>query len=140
MKNMVIGEVKKLFNPEFVNRVDELVVFNPLGRDDIEKIVDLILAEVEARLREKNITVNISSKVKDFLIEAGYSPEFGARPLRRAVQRHVEDKLALDILSKKFIEGDVVTVDMSGGEITTAVTGDSILRKLHSEEKNEKDD
>ncbi len=137
MKSMVIGEVKKLFNPEFINRLDELVVFNPLGREEIEKIIELILDEVTARLSERNVNVRISGEVKDFLIEVGYSPEFGARPLRRAIQRHIEDNLALDILAKKFIEGDTVSVELVDGEIITSRTGDSILRELHSEEKNE---
>ena len=140
MKSMVISEVKKLFNPEFINRVDELVVFNPLGRGEISRIIDLILAEVRARLQERNIQLDVTEEVKNFLIEVGYSPEFGARPLKRAIQRYVEDTLALEILSRKFIEGDTVKVNLIDGNIVTERTGDSILRDLASEESNEKMD
>ncbi|MBN2726605.1 ATP-dependent Clp protease ATP-binding subunit [Candidatus Mcinerneyibacteriota bacterium] len=140
MKSMVISEVKKLFNPEFINRVDELVVFNPLGREEISLIIDLILAEVRARLQERNIQLEVTGEVKNFLIEVGYSPEFGARPLKRAIQRHIEDTLALEILSRKFIEGDTVKVNLIDGNIVTERTGDSILRDLASEESNEKMD
>jgi len=140
MKSMVISEVKKLFNPEFINRVDELVVFNPLGRKEISLIIDLILAEVRARLQERNIQLDVTEEVKNFLIEVGYSPEFGARPLKRAIQRHIEDTLALEILSRKFIEGDTVKVNLIDGNIVTERTGDSILRDLASEESNEKMD
>ena len=140
MKSMVISEVKKLFNPEFINRVDELVVFNPLGRTEISLIIDLILAEVRSRLQERNIQLDVTEEVKNFLIEVGYSPEFGARPLKRAIQRHIEDTLALEILSRKFIEGDTVKVNLIDGNIVTERTGDSILRDLASEESNEKMD
>lgn len=138
MKDMVISEVKKIFNPEFINRLDELVVFNPLGRDEIIQIIDLLLANVRLRLQESHMDFLITEEMREFLVEVGYSPEFGARPLKRSIQRYIEDVIALEILSKKFIDGDTIKVDCRDGQVITERIENSILRSLMAEEKNEK--
>jgi ATP-dependent Clp protease ATP-binding subunit ClpC len=108
MKDKVMGEVKKLFNPEFLNRVDEVVVFHSLERSHLEQIVELIVGTLNRRLLEKGVTLNISAEIKDFLIEKGYNPQMGARPLRRAVQRYLEDPLAERMLTGDIKEGYTV--------------------------------
>lgn len=134
MKDMVLSEAKKKFNPEFLNRLDEHVVFNTLGVEEIEKIIELNLEEVKSRLKEKNMYLEVTDKAKEFLIEVGFNKEYGARPLRRSIQRHIEDVLALDILKNKFVEGDTIKVDVKDGEIFTTRAKDSILRDLEKEE------
>ena len=138
MKEMVTSEVKKTFNPEFINRLDELIVFNTLGKNEIIQIIDLILSEVMDRLKDKNMKLVIEDEVKEYLAEVGFTPEFGARPLRRAVQRHIEDKIALDLLSRKFVEGDTIRIYLENGVILTERIEDSILRSIELEDSNEK--
>ncbi len=111
MKSKVMDELKRLFNPEFLNRVDETIVFNPLGKDEIAKIVDIQIREVEKRLEERNIHLHVSDKAKEFIVDKGYDPVLGARPLRRSIQRLVEDRLAEEFLHENFREGDTVKVD-----------------------------
>ncbi len=108
MRDKVMGEVKKMFNPEFLNRVDEVIVFHSLERTHLESIVELIVSTLKKRLVEKEVNLIISDEVKDFLIEKGYNPQMGARPLRRAVQRYLEDPLAERMLQGDLKEGCVV--------------------------------
>ncbi|MBN1595366.1 ATP-dependent Clp protease ATP-binding subunit [candidate division FCPU426 bacterium] len=108
MKDKVMGEVKKVFNPEFLNRVDEVIVFHNLERSHLDKIVDLLLGYVNLRLKEKNVSLHVTIEVKDFLIERGYNPQMGARPLKRAIQRLIEDPLAELILKGEIKDGNVV--------------------------------
>jgi ATP-dependent Clp protease ATP-binding subunit ClpC len=110
MKETVLGELKKTFNPEFMNRIDEVIVFHPLAKDHMWKIVDLMLQRLQSQLSEKRITLQIAEDAKEFIIEKGYDPQFGARPLRRSVQRHVEDLLAEEMLRGSFSEGSTVRV------------------------------
>ena len=111
MKETVINEAKKAFNPEFLNRIDEMIVFHSLGREEMRKIVDLMLKELEERLKPKNIKIEVCSNAKKFLIEKGFNPKYGARPLRRALQKYLEDSLANEILLKKFKSSDTICVD-----------------------------
>jgi ATP-dependent Clp protease ATP-binding subunit ClpC len=108
MKDKVMVEVKKLFNPEFLNRVDEVVVFHSLERVHLEQIVDMIVGLLNKRLLEKNIKLVIAPEIKEFLIEKGYNPQMGARPLRRAVQRYLEDPIAERMLRGEIKEGYTV--------------------------------
>ena len=110
MKSKVMDELKRIFNPEFLNRVDETVVFNPLGKKEIAEIVNIHLREVTDRLSEKDLTLEVSGKVKDFLVDKGFDADLGARPLRRSIQRLIEDPLAEEFLKDKFHEGDVIKV------------------------------
>ncbi len=99
------------FRPEFLNRVDETIIFHGLSKEDLASIVDIQVALLTKRLAEKKFSINLTDKAKSFLIEVGYDPAFGARPLKRAIQRHVQDKLAMLILEGSFSEGDRIVVD-----------------------------
>jgi ATP-dependent Clp protease ATP-binding subunit ClpB len=102
------------FRPEFINRIDEIVIFNPLGKEQLERIVDLMLRGVEQLLAERKITLELSPAAKELLAREGYDPAYGARPLRRAIQRLVQDPLALQILEGKVLPGEHVRVDRDG--------------------------
>ncbi len=114
----VMAVLKESFRPEFLNRVDEIVIFNYLGKDEIKKIVDLELQKVDKRLRAKNIRVTVSKGAKELLSQRGFDANLGARPLRRVIQKLVLDALALKIVSGQVIEGDNVLVDAENNEIT----------------------
>ena len=113
-KKRVMEEVKKIFRPEFLNRVDDMIVFNALGEPELTKIVDILLRDVKARLAEQEINIEISASAKRVLISKGTDVKFGARPLRRAIQKNIEDELAERILARAFTAGDVISVRKSG--------------------------
>ena len=117
MKEKLLNELKKTFRPEFLNRIDGVIVFHALSKDNIRSIVDLMLSQVTKQLSEKGIKLEVTDKAKDFLGEKGYDEVFGARPLRRAIQDRVEDKLSEDLLRGNFQFGDTVVVDVEGNEI-----------------------
>jgi ATP-dependent Clp protease ATP-binding subunit ClpC len=117
MKEKLLGELKKTFRPEFLNRIDGVVVFHALTKEHIRKIVDLMLATVTKQLAEKKVKLEVTEAAKDFLGEKGYDEVFGARPLRRVIRDMVEDKLSESLLSGKFQPGDTVVVDLEDGEI-----------------------
>ncbi len=116
MKSKLTDQLKKTFRPEFLNRVDEMIIFRSLGREELKQIVELELVDVKARLKEKQVEIELTPKAKDFLIERGYDQNYGARPLRRAIQRYVEDPLAEEILKKKSekLKAILVDVDKAG--------------------------
>ena len=118
MKEKVLGELKKTFRPEFLNRIDATVVFHALSKDHIRQIVDLMLNQVGSSLKEKNITLEVTIEAKDFLGSKGYDPVFGARPLRRAIQDLVENPLSEALLRGEFVAGDTVLIDYDGEKIT----------------------
>jgi ATP-dependent Clp protease ATP-binding subunit ClpC len=117
MKEKLLGELKKTFRPEFLNRIDGVVVFHSLTKEHIRKIVDLMLAQVSKQLAEKGIKLEVTDAAKDFLGEKGYDEVFGARPLRRVIQDKVEDKLSESLLRGQFQPGDTAVVDVEGEEI-----------------------
>jgi ATP-dependent Clp protease ATP-binding subunit ClpC len=118
MKGKVIDELKRIFNPEFLNRVDDTIVFNPLGKEEIAKIVDIQLSEVSGKLTERNVSLRVSDGAKEFILEHGFDPMLGARPMRRSIQKLVEDRLAEEFLNKRFDDGDTVAIDAGNGELT----------------------
>jgi ATP-dependent Clp protease ATP-binding subunit ClpB len=113
MKNAIMDIVGSHFRPEFVNRIDDLVVFHPLGRDHIRKIVDIQLGYLHDRLLERDIQIHLSDAARDKLADAGFDPVYGARPLRRAIQQQVENPLAQEILQGKFKAGDTISVGVA---------------------------
>ena len=117
MKGKVLEEVKKTFRPEFLNRIDGVVVFHALTIEHIRKIVELMLTQVQGQLKEKAITLEVTDAAKDLLGEKGYDPAFGARPLRRIIERLVEDPLSEAILNGRFRSGETVLVDAQDREI-----------------------
>ena len=112
MRSMVMETLKENFKPEFLNRVDEVVIYHGLPLEQIKKIVDIQVKALQARLAERRITLTITDKAKEYLAQEGYDPAYGARPLKRTLQRKVQDPLALMLLEGKFAEGDTVAVDL----------------------------
>ena len=119
IESKLMDEVRKTFNPEFLGRVDEILVFNPLGKPEIEKIVDILMAQSMERLAEKNVKVRLSPEAKDFLIEKGFDPAAGARPLRRTIQKFVEDPLSDELLRGSLKDGQLITIGYRGGDELT---------------------
>ncbi len=117
MKKNVLGELKKTFRPEFLNRVDEIIVFHPLNREEIKKIAGLMLEEVSRRMKQIPVTVSFTEETRDFIADKGYDKTYGARPIKRAIQEQVEDKLAEGILDGTIKEGDSVTVSFKEGKL-----------------------
>ena len=118
MKDKVLAEMKKLFRPEFLNRIDATVVFRALGREQIREIIDLQLSRTAKQLTEQRLTMEVSGGAKDLLMDKGFDPVFGARPMRRAIQNLIEDPLAEGLLHGRFQPGDVVLIDRSGDDLT----------------------
>jgi ATP-dependent Clp protease ATP-binding subunit ClpC len=114
MKTRVTAELKTVFRPEFLNRVEEVIVFHKLSREEITDIVSLLMTRVEEQLKEREIGVALTASATGLLVDEGYDPAMGARPLRRAIQRHVEDLLAEEVLSGKFPRGSTVILDRQG--------------------------
>ncbi len=104
--------LKATFRPEFLNRIDEIIMFSPLSKEEMRQIVDLQMSEVAERLAERDLTVRLTGAARDYLAEVGYDPDFGARPLKRALQKHVEGPLAVRLLSGEFAAGDMIEVDV----------------------------
>jgi ATP-dependent Clp protease ATP-binding subunit ClpB len=102
------------FRPEFINRIDEIVIFNPLGKVQLERIVGLLLRNVEGLLAERQITLELTAAARELLVKEGYDPAYGARPLRRTIQRMIQDPLALEILEGKILPGEHILVDRDG--------------------------
>ena len=117
MKEKLLGEVKKAFRPEFLNRIDATIVFHPLTKEQIRQIVDLMMVAVTKQLGEKGIKLEVTEAAKDFLGKKGYDEVYGARPLRRVIQDMVEDKLSEDLLRGRFRSGDTVIIDLEDEEI-----------------------
>lgn len=117
MKNRMLDEMKKLFRPEFLNRVDEVIVFHHLKREEILQIAELYLKRVNEQAKSMEITIELSDAVKDKLVSEGYDPNLGARPLRRAVQRYIEDPLSEEMLLGRFHAGDEILADIDDGVV-----------------------
>jgi ATP-dependent Clp protease ATP-binding subunit ClpC len=117
MRDKIMEEAKKAFRPEFMNRLDDIIVFHSLSRPDLVEILDLEIQKVMGRLKAKKIHLELDPKAKDFLVEKGYDPVYGARPMRRAVERYLEDPLAEEILRGKFHEGTPIRVTVEGDKL-----------------------
>jgi ATP-dependent Clp protease ATP-binding subunit ClpC len=117
MKSKALEGLKRAFRPEFLNRIDQVVVFSALTRENLRQIVDLMLQEVAARLREQGITLEVGDDVRAFLMDEGYSEEYGARPLRRAIQSHVDDALADAILAGELQPGATARLTLADGAV-----------------------
>jgi ATP-dependent Clp protease ATP-binding subunit ClpB len=114
MREQVMEALRAQFRPEFLNRVDEIIMFHPLAKEHLKEIVDIQLERLQHRLAERHLQLQLTDAAKDLLIEAGYDPVYGARPLRRTIQQKVLDPLALNVLAGEFHEGDVVIADVEG--------------------------
>jgi len=117
MTNGVTEILQATFKPEFLNRIDEIITFNSLGKEEIKQIVDIQIDQLTKRLLDHKIGLQLTNGTREFLANTGFDPIYGARPLKRAIQRHVEDELALKILSGDIADGDSVNVGVEDGKV-----------------------
>jgi ATP-dependent Clp protease ATP-binding subunit ClpB len=123
LKDRALEAVRTHFRPEFLNRIDEIVVFHSLGREQLRSIVDIQLRQVMRRLEDRKVTLEVTNAAKDLLAEQGFDPIYGARPLRRTIQKVLLDSLAQRMLAGEFHEGSHIRVDAEGGELVMVLTG-----------------
>jgi ATP-dependent Clp protease ATP-binding subunit ClpC len=127
MRSKAMDGLKRMFRPEFINRIDQIVVFHSLGKDELYRIVDLLLAQVRSRLAEQKIELVVSNEVRDLLLREGYDEEYGARPLRRAIQTHVDDALADAVLAGTIVAGQAARLVVQDGKI--AIEPQTVLQQ-----------
>lgn len=125
VKDNIRNELKRTFNPEFLNRIDDVVIFSPLTNDNILKIVDIEIAKVNETLADKELRLELTEEAKDWVSKEGYDPAYGARPLRRVIQRHIEDTLSEEVLRGKFTDAGVILVKLAGDELVFEAKEDS---------------
>jgi ATP-dependent Clp protease ATP-binding subunit ClpC len=111
-RGIIENALKKAFAPEFLNRIDDVVVFNTLEKEDINLIIDIELEKLISRIKDLGYTLKLSKKAKDFIADKGFDQQYGARPLKRAIQKYIEDALAEEIITSKIHEGDVISMDI----------------------------
>jgi len=121
MKEKVLSEMKKTFRPEFINRVDEIIVFHELAEEQLRSIVDLLVKDLQKRLADRKLGIELTDKAKSWLAKEGYDPLYGARPLRRAIEHYVENPLSTKVLRREFNEGDTIVVDLVDNALTFMV-------------------
>jgi ATP-dependent Clp protease ATP-binding subunit ClpB len=125
----VSAELRRTFRPEFLNRVDDIIVFRPLDEAQLERIVELQLERLRALLAERDITLDVTPDAEHIIAQEGYDPAFGARPLKRAIQRLVQNPLALKLLDGEFADGDTIVVSTNGaGELAFGRKGENAAR------------
>lgn len=117
LEGKVKDALKEIFRPEFLNRVDDVIVFKSLTKEQLYKITELMLKEVADEVRERHITIEFTESMKNFILEKGYDPKYGARPLRRTIQKYIEDEITDAFLTKRIKEGDSITVDYTDGKV-----------------------
>jgi len=115
MKSRVLDELKKVFNPEFLNRLDEIIVFRQLERPDLLKIIDILLKDLYRRLESQHVEFEITEEAREFILEKGFNPEHGARPLKRAIQRYLEDPLSEKLLNGEIARNDQLRITAEPG-------------------------
>lgn len=135
LKDTVMEEMKKAFRPEFLNRIDDIIVFAHLSKEEIREIVELMLKDLFKRLEERELSIEVTDEVKDFLAKDGYSEAYGARPLRRLIQKKIEDTLAEEILTSQYSAGDVIILKMEDGKI--AFDKSKVAKKKDKAEETE---
>tara|TARA_B110000196_G_C20683420_1_gene447478 strand:- start:55 stop:576 length:522 start_codon:yes stop_codon:yes gene_type:complete len=137
-KGIIQKSLKKSFAPEFLNRIDDIIIFNNLSKEDINKIIDIEMDDILKRIEEIGYKVKISEQAKDFIADKGFDVNFGARPLKRAIQKYFEDPLAEEIINSKIGDGDTIKVSLNKDK--TALTIKKVSKtKKRTENKKEKD-
>lgn len=132
-KNKVMSAVRSAFRPEFLNRLDDIIVFESLNKEDLDKILELFISKTKAALKEKNIEIELSENLKEYIIKKGTDEKYGARPLRRAVEKYLEDSLSDAILAKSIIDGNKVFMDIKDEEIIVSVKTDEKFDEIKKE-------
>jgi ATP-dependent Clp protease ATP-binding subunit ClpC len=135
-KSVIQNALRKAFSPEFLNRVDDMIMFNTLSRENIHKIIDLELEKLYIRIKSLGYTVVLSEKAKDFILERGYDEKFGARPLKRAIQKFIEDPLAEGIINSDLHDGDVIELDKEDGKEELTLNVKKVKPKKPSSKKD----
>lgn len=128
MSGILQNALKKAFAPEFLNRIDDVIIFNSLERDDIHKIIDIELKHLYKRVNKLGFQIDVSVECKDYLIEKGWDPQYGARPLKRAIQKYIEDELAEELIKNKDADSKMISVDYNK-------ENDKIIIKFKKEKK-----
>lgn len=136
MKNRVMSELKRSFRPEFLNRLDEVIVFHALNRKEVKKIVDMLLEEKKKLLQEREMNVEISEEARNLIAQEGYDPDFGARPLRRAIQKLIDNSLSEEILKGRFKEGENIVIGIKNGNIVFNKKKKNKVSKAKNKTKN----
>jgi len=121
MKEKVLGEMKKTFRPEFLNRIDEIIVFHELTEDQLRNIVDLLIKDLQGRLADRKLVVELTERAKSWLVKVGYDPQYGARALTRAIERYVENPLSTKLLRGEYSPGDTIIGDLGDDGLTFTV-------------------
>src|SRR5690606_18369732 len=121
-KSVIENALKKTFAPEFLNRIDDVVMFNVLEKEDIDKIIDIELEKLVARIKGLGYTLNLTEKAKDYIADKGFDKQYGARPLKRAIQKYIEDALAEEIITAHIKEGDTITMDLDEKALELNIT------------------
>jgi ATP-dependent Clp protease ATP-binding subunit ClpC len=135
-KTVIQNALRKAFSPEFLNRIDDMIMFNALSRADIHLIIDLELAKLYGRINSLGYQIEMTEKAKDFWVEKGYDEKFGARPLKRAIQKYIEDPLAEEIIKSTLHEGDVIKMDIIDGQEELSVEIEKGKGKQKSKSKD----
>jgi ATP-dependent Clp protease ATP-binding subunit ClpC len=131
MRENIRQELKRTFNPEFLNRIDEVVMFHPLNLEHIVQIVDIQIERLNKQLIEKGITIEVDEEAKRWLAEKGHDPAYGARPLKRVIQKYIEDPLSEEVVRGRFKEGGIVEVRHSGEELAFSLKKDMVESALN---------
>jgi ATP-dependent Clp protease ATP-binding subunit ClpC len=129
MKSKVMEELKKAFRPEFLNRIDEIIVFHALEKKHLQEIVTLLSDQLVKRLKEQDISLELTESAKEKISKEGYDPEYGARPLRRAIQKHIEDRLSEELLKGTLLTGQHVIIDVDNDEFKVRTAEKTSLAK-----------
>ena len=122
IREKVLKQLPEFFAPEFLNRIDDMIIFHSLTRENIHKIIDLELFKLFARIQDLGYSASMSEKAKDFIVDKGYDEKFGARPLKRAIQKYIEDPLAEEIVKNNLSEGDTIVIDIEEGAAILSLT------------------
>ena len=130
MKGKVMNELKKAFRPEFLNRIDEIIVFHSLEKKHIKEIVTLMADQLMKRLAEQDLVLELTDAAQEKIADEGFDPEYGARPLRRAIQKHVEDRLSEELLKGTIEKGQKVVLDVTEGEFTVKSSSEAEAEKI----------
>lgn len=122
-QEIIFNTLKQYFKPEFLNRIDEIIIFNFLEKSQIKNIVDIQITKLNKTLAEHKLKIVLTEKAKDFLAEKGFDPDFGARPLKRAIQNYIQNQLSLKLLEGEFVEGELIEVDLKDQKISFKKVG-----------------
>ncbi|MCA9913498.1 MAG: ATP-dependent Clp protease ATP-binding subunit, partial [Anaerolineae bacterium] len=129
--------MRRTFRPEFLNRIDEIIIFSPLDKDEVKEIVDIQLGSVFQRLLENGLNIEVMDAAREWLAERGFDPQYGARPLRRAIQRYVENPLSVKLLKGDFKPGDLVTIDVRDGELVFERSENYVMPPQYDEHRQD---